>query len=145
MKIKTKLVKEGARIPFRATDGSAGSDLYACISEDITIDAGKTVLIPTGIVMEIPKGFGGFLFSRSSLAVKHGVTLPNCVGVIDSDYRGEIGVYLINLSDKPFTVHNGDRIAQIVIMPYEAAEYESSDNLSDTERGNGGFGSTGVR
>lgn len=145
MKIKTKIVREGAKLPFRATDGSAGADVFACIEKDVTVEAGKSEMIPVGIALEIPAGFGGFMFPRSSLATKFGITLPNCVGVIDSDYRGEISVPVINLGSESFTVKNGDRIAQIVIMPYEAAEYESVTELSQTERGEGGFGSTGLR
>lgn len=144
MKIKTKIVREGARLPFRATEGSAGADIYACLENDVTVEPGKIEKIPAGIAMEIPIGFGGFVFPRSSLATKYGITLPNCVGVIDSDYRGEICVPVINLGDESFTVKNGDRIAQMVIMPYEAAEYETVSELSETERGEGGFGSTGL-
>lgn len=144
MKIKTKILKEGARLPFRATEGSAGSDIFARIDNDVTVEAGKTAMIPAGIAIEIPIGFGGFMFPRSSLATKYGITLPNCVGVIDSDYRGEISVPVINLGSESFTVKDGDRIAQLVIMPYEAAEYETVSELSQTERGVGGFGSTGL-
>lgn len=143
MKINIKIVREGAKLPFRATEGSAGADLSACLENEVTVEAGKMKMIPVGIAIEIPVGFGGFIFPRSSLAVKHGVTLPNCVGVIDSDYRGEMSVPLINLGEESFTVKNGDRIAQLVIMPYEAAEYAAVSELSDTERGAGGFGSTG--
>ena len=144
MKIKTKIVREGAKLPFRATVGSAGADIFACIENDVTVEPGKIERIPAGIAMEIPVGFGGFVFPRSSLATKYGITLPNCVGVIDSDYRGEICVPVINLGNESFTVKNGDRIAQMVIMPYEAAEYETVPELSETERGEGGFGSTGL-
>lgn len=145
MKIKTKIVRDGARLPYRATEGSAGADICACIDSDITVEPGKIEKIPTGIAIEIPAGFGGFIFPRSSLASKNGITLSNCVGVIDSDYRGEICVPIINLGGESFTVKNGDRIAQMVIMPYENAEYETAAELSETERGEGGFGSTGLR
>lgn len=144
MKIKTKIVREGAKLPLRATEGSAGADLSACLENEVAVEVGRMKMIPVGIAIEIPVGFGGFIFPRSSLAVKYGVTLPNCVGVIDSDYRGEISVPLINLGDKSFTVKNGDRIAQLVIMPYEATEYETASELTETERGEGGFGSTGL-
>lgn len=144
MKIKTKIVREGARLPFRATEGSAGADIYACTEKDIIVEPGSIEKIPSGIAMEIPVGFGGFIFPRSSLASKYGITLPNCVGVIDSDYRGEICVPVINLGKESFKVKNGDRIAQMVIMPYEAAEYEAASELSETKRGDGGFGSTGL-
>lgn len=145
MKIRTKIVREGAKLPFRATEGSAGADICACIETDITVEPGKMKKIPAGIAVEIPVGFGGFVFPRSSLATKYGITLPNCVGVIDSDYRGEVCVPVINLGEESFTVKNGDRIAQMVIMPYEAAEYETVSELSETERGEGGFGSTGLK
>ena len=143
MKVKTVIIREGARLPFKATSGSAGADLYACIDEPIVIPQGERAMIPTGIAMEIPLGYGGFVFPRSSTAIKSGVSLPNCVGVIDSDYRGEISVPLINHGWAYYTVNPGDRIAQMVIMPVEDAEYELTDKLSDTERGTGGFGSTG--
>ena len=100
-------------------------------------------MIPVGIAVEIPVGFGGFIFPRSSLGCKYGITLPNCVGVIDSDYRGELCVPLINLGSADFVIQNGDRIAQLVILPVENAEYEDASELSDTVRGKGGFGSTG--
>lgn len=143
MKINTKTVREGAKLPFRATEGSAGYDLFACVDTDITIEKGKIKTIPIGISMEIPLGYGGFIFPRSSLGLKHGVTLPNCVGVIDSDYRGEFLVPLINLGEEDFTVKNGDRIAQLVIMPVENVSFNETETLSDTVRGEGGFGSTG--
>ena len=143
MKIKTIILKEGAKLPYKATSGSAGTDLYACIVEPVTFAPGEQIMIPTGIAMEIPEGYGGFIFPRSSMAVKGGVSMPNCVGVIDSDYRGEISVPLINLGKRYYTVKPGDRVAQMVIMPVENADYELSDLLPSTERGEGGFGSTG--
>lgn len=145
MKINAKILREGAKLPFCATEGSAGYDLFACIDKDITIEAGKIKMIPIGIALEIPAGYGGFVFPRSSLGVKHGITLPNCVGVIDSDYRGEFFVPLINLGENDFVVKNDDRIAQLVIMPVENAVFNEVDELSDTVRGEGGFGSTGRR
>lgn len=145
MEINVKKLNDAAKLPYRATAGSAGADLFACIGEDITIAAGERKLIPTGIAIELPdSGFGAFVFPRSSVSSKFGVSLANCVGVIDSDYRGEIKVPLINHSDVPYTVRNGDRIAQMVIMPVILPEYTESSDLSDTERGEGGFGSTGV-
>lgn len=143
MKIKTVLLKDAAKLPFKATSGSAGADLFACIEEPVTLSAGERRLIPTGIGVEIPEGFGGFVFPRSSVAGKYGVSLANCVGVIDSDYRGEILVPLINHGDTDYTISGGDRIAQLVILPVASADYELSTSLSDTERGEGGFGSTG--
>lgn len=143
MKIKTKKTNINAKLPFKATEGSAGADLFACIESEIIIKPGKTNMIPVGIAVEIPVGFGGFIFPRSSLGCKYGITLPNCVGVIDSDYRGELCVPLINLGSADFVIQNGDRIAQLVILPVENAEYEDASELSDTVRGKGGFGSTG--
>lgn len=143
MKIKTKKININAKLPFKATEGSAGADLFACIESEIIIKPGKTNMIPVGIAVEIPVGFGGFIFPRSSLGSKYGITLPNCVGVIDSDYRGELCVPLINLGSADFVIQNGDRIAQLVILPVENAEYEDASELSDTVRGKGGFGSTG--
>ena len=142
--VKVKKVREGAIVPKRATEGSAGADLYACISEPITIAPGQLVKIPVGIAIELAdKGLAAFLFARSGLGVKHGITLSNSVGVVDSDYRGEICVGLCNVSDEPYTVSPDERIAQMVIMPVINAEFIEADNLSDTERGEGGFGSSG--
>ncbi len=144
MNIKTKKLNENARLPFRATEGSAGADLFACIGEDITIAPGERRLIPTGIAIELPdSGCGAFVFPRSSVSSKFGVSLANCVGVIDSDYRGEIKVPLINHSDEPYTVRDGDRIAQMVILPVIVPDYTENEQLGDTARGGGGFGSTG--
>ncbi len=143
MKINTVKLKEGAKLPYKATEGSAGADLFACIEKPMTLKPGEILFVPTGIAMEIPKGYGGFMFPRSSLACKSGISFPNCVGVIDSDYRGEISAVLINQSKSDYTVNHGDRVAQMVIMPVENAEYTFADELSDTERGKGGFGSTG--
>lgn len=145
MKIDAKTVREGAKLPYRATEGSAGYDLFACVDKDIAIESGKIKMIPIGIALEIPAGYAGFIFPRSSLGVKYGITLPNCVGVIDSDYRGEFFVPLINLGEQEFVVRNGDRIAQLVIMRVENVLFEKADDLSDTVRGEGGFGSTGRR
>jgi len=142
MHIKVKKLNADAKIPFRATSGSAGADLCACLESDITLTSGERRLIPTGIVVEIPEGYGGFMFARSSLG-KHGIALANSVGVIDSDYRGEMGMLLVNNSGEDFTVRNGERIAQLVILPVCAAEYVLHDGLSETGRGEGGFGSTG--
>ena len=143
MKINVKKLNESAKLPFRATEGSAGADLYACLEAPVTVEPGKRETIPVGIAIEIPPGYGGFVFPRSSVACKFGVSLPNCVGVIDSDYRGELCVPMINHSDLPYVINGGDRIAQLVILPVENADYEYTAELSDTERGEGGFGSTG--
>ena len=144
MNIDIKRVNGRARMPFRATDGSAGADLFACIPEEVVIAPGERKLIPTGIAIGIPYGgCGAFLFPRSSVSSKFGVSLANCVGVIDSDYRGEIIVPLINHSDEPYTVKDGDRIAQMVVMPVIIPDFIPVDELETTVRGSGGFGSTG--
>ena len=143
MKINVKKLNNAAKLPFRATEGSAGADLYACLEASVTVEPGQRAAIPVGIAVEIPSGYGGFVFPRSSLACKFGVSLPNCVGVIDSDYRGELCVPVINHSDQPYVINSGDRIAQLVILPVENAVYEYTDELDCTERGEGGFGSTG--
>lgn len=142
MKIEIKRLNDKARLPFRATDGSAGADLFACLEEDVTVEPGGRVLIPTGIAIAIPdKGYGGFVFPRSSVASKHGVSLSNCVGVIDSDYRGEVKIPVINHGSEAYTIRNGDRIAQLVMLPVILPELEETDFLGETERGEGGFGS----
>lgn len=143
--VKIKKLRENAVLPKRATEGSAGADLYACIDDDITIRPGELAMIPTGIAIELPdSGMGAFLFARSGLGVKHGICLSNGVGVVDSDYRGEICVGLCNVSDRAYTVKPGERVAQMVIMPVVCADFMETNGLSDTARGSGGFGSTGV-
>lgn len=145
MNIKVKRLCEEAKMPFRATAGSAGADLFACVSDNVILKPGERILIPTGIAIELNDvNCGAFIFPRSSVSYKSGVSLANCVGVVDSDYRGEIKVPLINHSDSDFIVHNGDRIAQLVIMPIIIPHFEECSSLNDTERGVGGFGSTGV-
>ena len=130
--------------PFYATEGSAGMDLSACIDEPVLLKKGEIVFIPTGIAISLPnEKYGAFLFARSGLASKHGITLANCVGVVDSDYTGEIKVALVNLSNNEYTIENGERIAQMVIMEVSQASFTVCSELSKTERGSGGFGSTG--
>ena len=141
--LRIKKLEEGAKIPFRATLHSAGIDLYALLKEPVEIGSHEICQIHTGIACEIPIGFAGFIFARSSLGIKHGVTPANCVGVIDSDYRGEIIVDLINQLDTPFIVQPGDRIAQLIIMPVMTPDIEEVEELTPTRRGTGGFGSTG--
>lgn len=142
--VKVKKLRDNAVIPKRATDGAAGADLYACIEEPVTIAPGGLAMIPTGIAIELAgKGLAAFLFARSGLGVKHGICLSNGVGVVDSDYRGEVCAGLCNVSDKPYTIQPGERIAQMVIMPVVCAEFVLTDQLTDTARGQGGFGSTG--
>ena len=142
--LKIKKLKENAKIPFRATPGSAGMDLYACIDEPVTLGAGEKAVIPTGIAIALPgPELGAFIFARSGLAIKHGIGLLNSVGVIDSDYRGEVCVGVINQLSEPYTINPGERIAQMVIMPVSLIPVTEVEELDETERGSGGFGSTG--
>ncbi len=144
MKLKIRRLREGAKIPRRATEGAAGMDLYACIDADITLAPQQLAVVPTGIAIELPdNGCAAFLYARSGLGVKHGICLANGVGVIDSDYRGEVCVGLCNVSDKPYVIAPGERVAQMVIAPVLTPEVEEVGELSDTQRGSGGFGSTG--
>ena len=144
MKLKIKKLKEGAKIPKRATNGSAGMDLYACIENPITLSPGQLAVVPTGIAIELEDNTcAAFLYARSGLGVKHGICLSNGVGVIDSDYRGEICAGLCNVSDKPYTINPDERICQMVIAPVLTPEIVEADELGDTQRGEGGFGSTG--
>lgn len=148
MKIKVKKIAtpcgKTVSLPQYQSEKSAGADLCACIDEAVTIAPHSRALIPSGIAIEMQsEGFAAFIFARSGLASKKGVCLANSVGVVDSDYRGEIKVALLNTSDTDYTVEPFERIAQLVIMPVEAAQFIESDKLSDTERGEGGFGSTG--
>jgi len=134
-----------AVLPTYGTECSAGADLYACMESEVIIGPGEAALIHTGLAMAIPEGFAGLVFARSGLATKQGLAPSNKVGVIDSDYRGEVMVSLLNHSKEPRTVKPGDRIAQIVITPYLQAQWDVSDSLPETERGSGGFGSTGTK
>lgn len=144
--LKIKKVHENAVIPHRATAGSAGLDLCACIDEPLTLDGGETALIPTGLAIALPSAqYGAFVFARSGLSIKHGIGLLNSVGVIDSDYRGEIKVGVINQIQEPYTIQPGERIAQLVVMPVSVMPVEEAECLDETERGTGGFGSTGTK
>lgn len=143
MKINIKKLNENAIIPTYGSLGAAGADLYALLPDTLTIKPGETVLVGTGIAMEIPEGFVGLVFARSGLSTKKGLAPANKVGVIDSDYRGEIKVPLFNQSPVSQTVENGERIAQIVITPFLSAEFFEVDELDSTIRGTEGFGSTG--
>ncbi len=144
-KINVKILREGAKLPAYGSLFAAGADLYAAIDDNIVIEPHSTILVPTGIAMEIPEGFGGFIFARSGLASKRGLAPANKVGVIDSDYRGEIMVALHNHGNAPATVEKGERIAQLCIMAAPQFEFVLEESLSDTERGCGGFGSTGKK
>jgi dUTP pyrophosphatase len=135
---------QGLPLPASASPGSAGLDLRAAVEEEIVLRPGERALIPTGLVLEIPPGWEGQVRPRSGLALRHGIGLLNSPGTIDSDYRGEVGVILINLGESPFPIRRGDRIAQLVFARTEPVEWEESDTLVETARGGGGFGSTGV-
>ena len=146
LKLKPLSPKLGKEIPLPAyaTPGSAGMDLRACIDEPLTIQPMERVKVPAGFAISLPgPEYVALIFARSGLGIKSGITLPNCVGVIDSDYRGEIIVALTNLSKEPYTIQPGDRVAQLVIMPVTQADISVVDELDNTERGAGGFGSTG--
>ena len=142
-KIRIKKLNENAIIPSLGSKHSAGNDLYACINESITIKPHTTVKIGTGLAIELPNGYFGAIFARSGLATKQGLRPANCVGCCDSDYRGEYIVALHNDTDIPQVINPNDRIAQLVIIPYLPVDFEEADELSDTERGDGGFGHTG--
>lgn len=142
--LKIKKVRDSATIPTRATSGSAGMDLYACLNEEVVIYPQKLVVVPVGISIELESNqFGAFIYARSGLGIKNGICLSNGVGVIDSDYTGEICVGLCNVSDVPYTIQNGDRVAQMVIMPVATPQIEEVLEIKDTKRGDNGFGSTG--
>ena len=143
MKIQVSVLREGARIPTRGSAHAAGYDLYACLEHAVEIAPGGSAKIGTGLAIAIPDGYFGAIFARSGLAAKEGLRPANCVGVADSDYRGEYMVVLHNDSGTVRTVRPGDRIAQLVVLPYLAAEFETVQALDETARGAGGFGSTG--
>ena len=143
VKVKLKLGK-GASAPSYSTSGSSGMDVRARLDSDVVLKSHARTLVPTGIFFEIPEGYEIQVRPRSGLALKSGISVLNTPGTIDSDYRGELGLILINLSDEDFTIHDGDRIAQIVLSKVERIGFELIDELSDTERSSGGFGSTGV-
>ena len=142
-KVAVKKLRPGAKMPTFGSREAAGADLYACLEEPVTIEPGKTVLLPTGLSMALPKGYVGLVYARSGLACKQGLAPANKVGVIDSDYRGEFMIALHNHSTEPRVVEHGDRIAQLVVTPVIQPDYFEADTLDDTPRGTGGFGSTG--
>lgn len=141
--IRVKILKEWAKLPTYGSAEAAGADLYACIDAPLTIAPGQTAFVPTGIALEVPAHCAGLIYARSGMACKRGLAPANKVGVVDSDYRGEIIVALHNHGDQPQTVERGERIAQFVITPVLTPAYEMAEELSDTERNAGGFGSTG--
>ena len=141
--VRVKLLREGAKLPTYGSAEAAGADLYACLDGPVTIEPGQSVFIPTGIALEVPKGCAGLIYARSSMGVKRGLAPANKVGVIDSDYRGEICVVLLNHGNQAQTVEPGERVAQFVITPVLQPAFEVAQSLSDTVRNTGGFGSTG--
>lgn len=141
--IAVKLLRPGAQLPTYGTAFSAGADLYACLEQPVTIEPGQTVAIPTGIALEVPEGCAGLVYARSGLGVKKGLAPANKVGVIDSDYRGELMVMLYNHGQQPQVIEHAMRIAQLLITPVLTPAYQQADELSQTQRGTGGFGSTG--
>lgn len=143
--MKVRIVnKSTSRLPEYKTEESAGLDLKAFLENSVTLEPLQRALIPTGLFIEIPKGFEGQIRARSGLAIKHGISLINGIGTIDSDYRGEVKIAVVNISNEPFTINNGDRIAQLVINKHERVQLVEVDEINETERGTGGFGSTGV-
>ena len=145
VKVNFKKLNENATAPAYGTEFSAGADLYACENGEVTIEAGESKLIHTGLSLEIPEGYAGLIYARSGIATKRGLAPANKVGVIDADYRGEIMVCLYNHSNTAQTIANKERIAQLVITPFLKVDYTEVSELSDTERGAGGFGSTGKK
>ena len=141
--IRTKLLRDGARIPTYGSEQAAGADLYACIDQAVTIAPGESAWIPTGVAMELPEGYVGLVYARSSMGVKRGLAPANKVGVIDSDYRGEIRVVLHNHSKQAQCVEPDERVAQLVITPVIMPGFTVVDELTDTQRSDKGFGSTG--
>ena len=142
--MNVRIITKSGMLPAYETDGSAGMDLRAYLEEPVTLAPMERALIPTGLYLAVPQGYEAQVRARSGLAVKHGIGLVNGIGTIDSDYRGEVKVALINWGSEPFTIENGDRIAQLVIAAYERVTWEETDSLDETERGAGGFGHTGV-
>ena len=141
--VSVKKLRQNAVLPTYGSAEAAGADLYACLDVPVTIDAGETLLIPTGLALEVPKGYAGLIYARSSLGTKRGLAPANKVGVIDSDYRGEIGVVLYNHGKVAQTIQPGERIAQLLITPVLTPAFKEVAELTETQRGAGGFGSTG--
>ena len=146
MKVRIKRLPAARDLPLptQGSPGSAGFDLRAAVEGDIVLRPGERLLVPTGIVLEIPPGWEGQVRPRSGLALRHGIGILNAPGTIDSDYRGEVGVILVNLGEAPFSLRRGDRVAQLVFARVEPVEWEEADTLEDSSRGGGGFGSTGT-
>ena len=143
--VAVKKLRPNAKLPTYGSEFAAGADLYACLDVPVTIQPHETYLVPTGLALELPVGWAGMVHARSGMATKRDLAPANKVGVIDCDYRGEVMVSLHNHGTKPQTVEPGERIAQLVIMPYLTAQFFETEELSDTVRGEGGFGSTGFK
>ena len=141
--VRVKKLHPNAVLPTYGSREAAGADLYACLQETVTVEPGEVFWVPTGISLEVPKGYAGLVYARSSMGAKRGLAPANKVGVIDSDYRGEIRVVLLNHSKEPQTIQPGERVAQFIITPVLQPVYEEVEELTDTDRGAGGFGSTG--
>ena len=143
MKVNIIKLHKSAILPDYQTAGAAGADIHACLETPVTLVPMERRMVPTGLAMAIPEGYEVQIRARSGMSIKHGITMVNGIGTIDCDYRGELGVLLINLSEEPFTIEPGMRIAQMVIAKYERVEWREVDQLGETERGGGGYGSTG--
>ena len=143
MKVNIIKLHKSAILPDYQTAGAAGADIHACLKTPITLAPMERRMVPTGLAMAIPEGYEVQIRARSGMSIKHGITMVNGIGTIDCDYRGELGVLLINLSEEPFTIEPGMRIAQMVVAKYERVEWREVDQLGETERGGGGYGSTG--
>ena len=144
MHIEIKTLKEHAILPKYQTNGAAGADIHACLDKSITLQPMERRIVPTGLAMAIPEGYEVQIRARSGMSIKHGITMVNGIGTIDADYRGEVGVLVINLGQKAFTIEPGMRIAQMVVARYDRAEWDEVSELSKTERGVGGYGSSGT-
>ena len=145
MKAEIKIISKSGVLPTYETEGSAGADLRAYLDEPVTLQPGERRLVPTGLFVELPVGIEAQIRARSGMAIKHGIGLVNGIGTVDSDYRGEWNVPLINFSNEPYTIHNGDRIAQVVFASYVKGEFIVTEKIDETERGAGGFGHTGIK
>ena len=145
MKAEIKIISKSGVLPTYETEGSAGADLRAYLDEPVTLQPGERRLVPTGLFVELPVGIEAQIRARSGMAIKHGIGLVNGIGTVDSDYRGEWNVPLINFSNEPYTIHNGDRIAQVVFASYVKGEFVVTEKIDVTERGAGGFGHTGIK
>lgn len=142
--MKFRIISKSGKIPKYETVGSAGFDIAAYLEEPLTLLPGERALVPTGLYFELPQGYEAQVRARSGLAIKFGIGLVNGVGTVDSDYRGELKIPMINWGEEPFIINDGDRVAQVVISQYQQAELQLTDQLNNTDRGSGGFGHTGV-